>query len=292
MHDGQNLFDAFYSFAGEWGIDEALNILAGSGNQKCIVVGIENGGTHRINEYSPWINPSYGGGEGDKYIKFIIETLKPYIDSVFRTLPDRKNTGIMGSSMGGLISFYGGLKYQETFGKIGVFSPSFWFSQSCFTFAEQTPKKYDMKFYFLAGGQESGVAQNCKNIMNLLKNSGFQDDELFLKEVPSGQHSEWFWKQEFPAAYQWFFPLPLNSFEQKVEKLSVFPNPASDIIIIENKNIGSGIAEIFNNIGVRKLGFKLNKDQTQLDIKNLKEGFYYIHIKAEGLVYSAKFLKR
>jgi hypothetical protein len=77
-----------------------------------------------------------------------------------------------------------------------------------------------------------------------------------------------------------------------VEKLSVFPNPASDIIIIENKNIGSGIAEIFNNIGVRKLGFKLNKDQTQLDIKNLKEGFYYIHIKAEGLVYSAKFLKR
>ncbi|MGE5357231.1 MAG: alpha/beta hydrolase-fold protein [Deltaproteobacteria bacterium] len=292
MQDGQNLFDAFYSFAGEWGIDESLNNLAAIAEGKCIVVGIDNGGNNRINEYSPWINPTYGGGEGDKYIKFITETLKPFIDSRYRTLTDRANTGIMGSSMGALISYYAGVKYQETFGKTGIFSPSFWFSQESFKLAEQYPKKFDSKFYFLAGGQESGVAQNCKTIINLLKNSGFQDNELYFKEVPSGQHSEWFWKQEFPAAYQWLFPKPTNTEDLNIKKLDVFPNPASGIIIIENENINSGYAEVFNNLGICKFQFKLNKFQTQINISELDKGLYYILIKAGDLVYSSKFLKK
>src|SRR5690606_36165183 len=128
MHDGQNLFDVRTSFSGEWKVDEHLDSLFLLGDPGCIVVGIDNGGTNRINEYSPWVNPQYGGGQGDQYIEFLIETLKPYIDQNYRTLPDAEHTGIMGSSMGGLISYYGGLTNQNVFGRIGAFSSSFWFS--------------------------------------------------------------------------------------------------------------------------------------------------------------------
>ena len=148
MHDSQNLFDNYYSFAGEWGIDETLNSLFNAGDYGCIVVGVDNGGVERINEYSPWVNASYGGGDGDKYARFIVETLKPYIDQNYRTSPEREKTGIMGSSMGGLISFYIGLKYQEVFSKIGIFSPSFWFSKECYSFGAKTKKNVSIEYLF------------------------------------------------------------------------------------------------------------------------------------------------
>ena len=126
MHDGQNLFDQFTSFAGEWEIDETLNRLVDQGYKVPIVVGIDNGGIYRIDELTPWNNPDYGGGQGDEYMAFIVETLKPFIDENYRTLSDRENTGIMGSSLGGLISTYGALKYQNIFSKSGPFSPAYW----------------------------------------------------------------------------------------------------------------------------------------------------------------------
>jgi predicted alpha/beta superfamily hydrolase len=92
MHDGQNLFDVLTAYSGEWEVDEALNTLASQGHKVPIVVGIDNGGTNRIGEYTPWSNPDYGGGDGDLYIRFIVETLKPYIDQHYRTLSDRSNT--------------------------------------------------------------------------------------------------------------------------------------------------------------------------------------------------------
>lgn len=104
MFDGQNLFDSATSFAGEWGgVDEALEKLyTERGGFSIIVVGIDNGGgDKRIDEYAPWVNEEYGrgGGEGDAMVRFIVETLKPYIDSHYRTVPNE--TGIMGSSSAG-----------------------------------------------------------------------------------------------------------------------------------------------------------------------------------------------
>jgi predicted alpha/beta superfamily hydrolase len=93
--------------------------------QGIIAVGIDNGGADRMAEYSHAPNSQYGGGKSDAYIRFIIETLKPFIDQNFRTLTDASNTGIMGSSMGGLLSMYAAVEYSEVFGKVGVFSPSF-----------------------------------------------------------------------------------------------------------------------------------------------------------------------
>src|SRR4051812_3687009 len=97
MHDGQNLFDASTSYAGEWQVDETMEELSRSG-YPAIVVGISNAGEQRIDEYSPFVDDQHGGGRGDAYLAFVVETLKPQIDELYRTLPDRAHTGILGAS--------------------------------------------------------------------------------------------------------------------------------------------------------------------------------------------------
>ncbi|MCS6820342.1 MAG: alpha/beta hydrolase-fold protein [Microscillaceae bacterium] len=203
MHDGQNLFDNRTAFAGEWQVDENLNALQAQGGWGAIVVGIDNGGSERINEYSVYMN-SLGGGDGDEYAEFIVKTLKPHIDKYYRTLADRANTVTWGSSMGGLIAFYLGLHYQEVFQNVGVFSPSFWFSQRYFTFAQKFKKKYPLKIYFLGGEQEgSNMTKNITHMVEILKKVGVQDHEIKTVFRSDGQHSEWFWAREFSEAYRW-----------------------------------------------------------------------------------------
>ena len=125
MHDGQNLFDQKTSYAGEWNIDETLDSIRG----QVIIVGIENGGEKRIDELTPFKNEKYGGGKAEAYLDFIVSTLKPKIDATYRTKTNAHNTCIMGSSLGGLVSFYAALKYPAIFGKVACFSPSFWFTR-------------------------------------------------------------------------------------------------------------------------------------------------------------------
>ena len=122
IHDAQNLFDAETSYADEWKIDEYIDTIQ---TNEAIIVGIEHGNEKRINELTPYKHEKYSGGDGDDYITFIKNTLKPHIDVTYRTLKDANDTTIFGSSLGGLISFYATIKYPETFGKAGVFFPSF-----------------------------------------------------------------------------------------------------------------------------------------------------------------------
>lgn len=150
MHDGQNLFDDATSYIGEWKIDETLNELFKKTGKGFIVVGIENAGEQRINEYTPFKNEKYGGGKGNIYIDFLINEVKPYIDKNYRTKTNAKNTAIIGSSLGGLISFYGGLKYPIVFGKIGALSTSFWFSDEIYTFAEENGNQKKSKIFFFS----------------------------------------------------------------------------------------------------------------------------------------------
>src|SRR5256886_4618891 len=121
MQDGQNLFDPALSFAGTWGVDEALSWASRRGLD-AIVVGIPNMGDARIAEYDPFM------GTGDRYLDFVTHTVKPIVDAQFPTLPDRRHTGIAGSSMGGLISLYAFFRYSESFGFAAALSPSLWFA--------------------------------------------------------------------------------------------------------------------------------------------------------------------
>lgn len=208
MQDAQNLFNDATSFSGEWKIDETLNQLFSEGNPEAIVVGIENGGAERLNEYSPWKNAKYGGGKGDAYTEFLAKTLKPYIDKSYRTLPQAKNTALIGSSMGGLISFYAGLKYPEKFGKLGIFSPSFWFNFTDLNFFvnKNSKKLKHTKFYFLSGTKESDdMVSDIQKVIPILIKKGVQVKNIKTKFDEDGIHSESYWSREFGAAFLWLF---------------------------------------------------------------------------------------
>jgi predicted alpha/beta superfamily hydrolase len=129
MHDGQNLFDNTTSYAGEWGVDETMEQMSYQEGLEAIIVGIPNVGMRRMAEYNPFGLDQHLAG-GDQYLAFIVDTIKPVIDQDFRTLPERKTTGLMGSSLGGLISLYGFFRYGAVFGFAGVMSPSLWIADN------------------------------------------------------------------------------------------------------------------------------------------------------------------
>jgi predicted alpha/beta superfamily hydrolase len=126
MHDGQNLSDPRTAFAETWRLEETLERLVHRGIE-AIVIGIHNAGEARLREYSPFPDRKHGSGDGDSYLAFLVDTLKPRIDRGFRTDRRRDATVVFGSSMGGLISLYGYFKYPAVFGRAGVMSPSIWF---------------------------------------------------------------------------------------------------------------------------------------------------------------------
>ncbi|WP_397444893.1 alpha/beta hydrolase [Polaribacter sp. R77954] len=198
MHDAQNLFDDATSFIGEWGVDETLNNLYNKTRKSFIVVGVENGGAKRIEEYTPFKHPKYGGGKGTIYIDFLVKELKPYIDANYRTKTDAKHTAIMGSSLGGFISFYGGLKYPDVFGKIGALSTSFWFSDKIYNFTKENGNLQNTKIYLLVGDKEGdSMVPDTQKIAKLLLETGFANQNLKTKIVIDGKHTESFWKSEF-----------------------------------------------------------------------------------------------
>lgn len=124
FHDGQNVFDAATAFIGiEWGADETLERLAQTGEiEEAIAVAVANTPARRA-EYSQAADPRGGDPRADLYLRFLCEELKPRIDAAYRTRPGREHTALVGSSLGGLVSLYGGLAAWQTFGLIGGVSP-------------------------------------------------------------------------------------------------------------------------------------------------------------------------
>ena len=198
MHDGQNLFDKGSSFSGEWRIDEQLDSL----QAKAIVIGIEHGGDKRVDELTPYPNEKYGGGHADSYLDFIVNTLKPHVDNHYRTKPDKEHTAIFGSSIGGLVSFYAVLKYPKVFGKVGVFSPSFWFSNDIYDLVIKT-EHIDARIYFMAGDHESTEMVNDLDRMLELVLTKTNKKKIHKKIVHNGRHNETLWAKEFAEAYLW-----------------------------------------------------------------------------------------
>jgi predicted alpha/beta superfamily hydrolase len=203
MHDAQNLFDASTSYLGEWNIDETLDSI----HAKVIVIGIENT-EKRMEELTPFQHSKYGGGKADAYLDFIVTTLKPRIDATYRTKTNAKNTAIFGSSLGGLVSFYAAIKYPNIFGKVGCFSPSFWFNRIEINDLLAQTKDFDTKIYFLCGDNEgdADVIPDMKNVEHWVNTKRCECKKL-NKEVivKGGQHNEKLWREGFKKAYLWLF---------------------------------------------------------------------------------------
>lgn len=230
MHDGQNLFHREASSYGEiWDVPSAVDRLAAKDPEAgIIVVGIDNGGESRLDEYSPWLCPPLGrrlggdwhtkrfGGEGDAYCDFLLENLKPLIDTTYRTRPGRESTGVMGSSMGGYISIYLGTKYPDVFSKIGALSPSVGVEKERLREALLgMDKGLPMKWYLDTGTNEHHnkrkwkfnrkYVEDARMVVDTLKMIGTPDHKVRFVVEEEAIHNEKAWARRFPDALDWLF---------------------------------------------------------------------------------------
>ncbi len=221
MQDGQNLFEASGAFGGQyWHIVEEMQALYESSGFEAIVVGIDNGGENRFEEYSPWecevirsIFLGGIGGHGEAYADFTALELKPYIDSNYRTLPSKESTAIAGSSMGGVISLYTGIRHSGIFGSIGAFSVASWSArQDMAQFLNAADVSPNQRIFLSVGTDEGHLPQipdlaqqylDCYHeIQQILRGKG-ANMLCILDE--GGKHNEAYWQKLFPKFIQHSF---------------------------------------------------------------------------------------
>ncbi len=197
MQDGQNLFDARTSFAGDWGLRHALAWASRRGVDT-LVVGIPNSGAARNAEYSPFADT----GVGDRYLAFVTRTVKPLIDERFRTLPDRAHTGIAGSSMGALISLYAFFRMPEVFGFTGALSPSLWFAnEAIFAVVRESPFVAGRVYLDVGVREGERHVHLARQMRDLLVEKGYaMRRDMRWVEDPDGIHHESAWGRRFRKA--------------------------------------------------------------------------------------------
>ncbi len=213
MHDGNNLFDRSTSFGGsEWQVDENLEkLIRSQAIEPVIVVGVYNT-ADRMAEYT-WeaadLDGELHGGQGANYARFLVEELKPLIDKTYRTRPQREHTAVMGSSLGGLVSFYLGLHYPQVFSKIGMMSPSIWWKDRALL--KEVPKlSKDLKLWLDMGtkeGQQPQVMlQDAKDLAQALEKQGFQHfRNLAFHVAQDAGHNEQAWAMRIEHPLRFFY---------------------------------------------------------------------------------------
>lgn len=204
MHDGQNLFVDSASFSGvSWNVAGAMDLGARDGTiHEAIVIGVDNNGD-RLNEYTPVADPQYGGGNAGAYLGFLADELKPAIDSQYRTLSDRGSTAIIGSSLGGLASAYAGLARAETFGLIGVMSPSTWWDNDWIIGAVAGTRavyQKPVRAYVDSGdsGPSSDDLTQTAQLAQAYRGIGWVQVGYVVQK--GGQHGEEWWRERVPGA--------------------------------------------------------------------------------------------
>jgi predicted alpha/beta superfamily hydrolase len=225
MHDGQNLVDPSGVSGYSWDVAKSITKLV---NQKiilgAIIVGIDSDDTYRIPEYTNAISKKAEKGikkltksnlflpEAHLYGKFIVEVLKPYIDSNYRTLTDRLNTAIAGSSCGGNVSLYLGTVYNEIFGIVGAFSPAYWIvKEDLFDRVKNKNYLENTKIYHDMGGKESGVlslftcVKDAKRFNQILESKITDSKNRLFIFDKKATHTELFWQDRFPTFVSWAF---------------------------------------------------------------------------------------
>lgn len=212
LEDGQNLFDPATSFIPGmfWHVGETADALIAQGAiQPLIIVGIYNT-DKRLNEYTPTRDKKLGGGRADKYGSMLTKELKPFIESNYRALADPGNTGMGGSSLGGLLTVYLGLKFANVFGKLAVLSPSVWWNQrAILEFVAHAPLPAGRPRIWLDAGTKEGgsTVQNVTALRDSLVRRGWQGNhDLHFELIPDAQHNEDAWSRRVGPFLQFLFP--------------------------------------------------------------------------------------
>ena len=208
FHDGQNMFDDKTSYVGEWHADETLQALAEDGVE-ALAVGIPNAQDDRFDEYSPWsgrvpFERRRVVGHGGLYLDWLLGSVKPLVDRSFPTRRDRKGTGTMGSSLGGLISLYAGARHPEVFGFIGAMSPSIrWNDSRIMGMYRAWPAGQPRpKIHLDMGGREwRGAFDDVRDFRDLLLERGWHEGvDLRYVEDRYATHHEDYWAKRLPDA--------------------------------------------------------------------------------------------
>ena len=210
MQDGQNLYDPHLAFGGNpWRLDNAADVAIGDRIAwPMIIVGIDNMGSARIDEYTPTRDEAKGGGgRADDYGRMLVEEVKPMIDSRYRTIADAANTAIGGSSLGGLVSLYLALKRPDIFGRAAVMSPSVWWDKRMILREVDAFRGPDRPRIWLdIGGREGREAlSDVRSLNQLMRAKGWNDSNYRYHEEKRGDHSERAWASRAPMMLEFLF---------------------------------------------------------------------------------------
>ena len=219
MHDAQNIFNGKTSYIPnqEWRADETSRALARMGSvQKLIIVGIPNMGADRGNEYLPTAatmgrpgQQETMGGKADLYGRFLIEEVKPLIDKEYRTKKGPGDTGLCGSSFGGIVTLHLGMTRPDVFGRLGVVSPSLWWDTGV-----MQKKLEAMKFPWkvrlwvdIGTGEGLDGVMRARKLVQTLESKGMKPKKDFAYyEEEGGQHNEAAWARRFGEILLFLFP--------------------------------------------------------------------------------------
>ena len=212
LQDGQNLFDGATSFIPgmDWHVGQTADSVIANGTvQPLIIVGIYNAGKARVQEYTPTKVPRLGGGRADRFAKFLTEEVLPFAQSEYRTLPGPANTGLGGSSLGGLVTLYIGLKLPRIFGRLAALSPSVWWNQRVIARFAESARVFPRPRIWLDTGTREGprVVQDVEQFRDVLLEKGWRlGDDLYYARVEGAEHNEAAWAQRVAPFLQFLFP--------------------------------------------------------------------------------------
>jgi predicted alpha/beta superfamily hydrolase len=212
MQDGQNLFDPHRAFipGQHWRLAEAADEAIGERTASpMIIVGIDNAGPSRIDEYAPTHDPKRnGGGRADDYARFLLEELKPVIDASYRTLVDSEHTAVGGSSLGGLLAMYIAAKYPHAFSRVAVMSPSVWWNDRVILReVDEFAGPHRPRVWLDIGGREGGDAvSGAQALRDRLRAKGWNDESLMYHEDRRADHSERAWAARVRKVLEFLFP--------------------------------------------------------------------------------------
>ena len=199
MTDGQNIIGEGAGY-GSWKAEFRMAQLASRGQQGVIIVAVDHAHDGRMGEYTVEARKA-SLGKGDVHIEFLVNTVKAHIDATYRTLSDAANTGIGGSSLGGLLAVWAGLRRPDVFGRWLVFSPALWISPGVYAAATDQHLSAGKRIYLYGGQAESKYMVPA---LNRLRDS-LRCTSLETAIDPNGKHEEWRWSREFGRAVAWLF---------------------------------------------------------------------------------------